>query len=354
MSYRYTVYVSVSTLDSIEYYWAIRGAILSLDMTPVMVNKFDIGSEAIIHFLQKETRSADIFIGIYTEDYGWCPQNYGGKSIIEIEYNWAKLASVPCIPFFGTNLADVSSKSQSEIATLKLNQFKDRLKREVPINNFDSPENLNQRLTVELARTREFLIQRGSNPHPPQTGLISDLELENLISRVVKIQESQISIEKSAKKELTDNGIFVSPVFGTPPAMRQFQCDIFVIMPFAAKFQPVYNDIIKSVSRDLNLITKRGDDFFTHHNIIDEIWSAIYSCKLVIADCTNRNPNVFYELGIAHTLGKSTILITQDIKDIPFDVQGRRFIVYEDKIAGMKALESQLNAAILKILNEIE
>jgi hypothetical protein len=39
-----------------------------------------------------------------------------------------------------------------------------------------------------------------------------------------------------------------------------------------------------------------------------DVWNSIYSSSIIIADCTGRNPNVFYELGIAHTLGKPVIL----------------------------------------------
>ena len=61
----------------------------------------------------------------------------------------------------------------------------------------------------------------------------------------------------------------------------------------------------------------RGYDLFGAEVVIDEIWSCIKNADVVIADCTSRNPNVFYEIGIAHTLGTPVILITQDIEDVP-------------------------------------
>lgn len=101
----------------------------------------------------------------------------------------------------------------------------------------------------------------------------------------------------------------------------------------------------------MNLAIKRGDDFFTHHDIMLEVWSAMNNARIIIADCTGRNPNVFYELGIAHTLGKPTILLTQDIGDIPFDVRSKRFIVYQNSMTGLTPLRVNLRAAIEKILS---
>ena len=65
-------------------------------------------------------------------------------------------------------------------------------------------------------------------------------------------------------------------------------------------------------------------------SIIDDICNSILGADVVVADCTGQNPNVFYELGIAHTLGKDVILLTQSIDDIPFDISHLRFIEYEN------------------------
>jgi hypothetical protein len=90
--------------------------------------------------------------------------------------------------------------------------------------------------------------------------------------------------------------------------------------------------------------------FFLQGRVIEDIWVAINSAKVIIADCTGRNPNVFYELGMAHTIGKEVVLITQDIDDIPFDVRHIRFIVYEYTPRGMKEFEVQLKKTLRYIL----
>jgi hypothetical protein len=79
---------------------------------------------------------------------------------------------------------------------------------------------------------------------------------------------------------------------------------------------------------------------------MSDIWGAIYASRMVIAECTGRNANVFYELGIAHTLGKPAILITQQLEDTPFDLRHLRIIVYKDTDEGREALKQQLERAI--------
>ena len=132
----------------------------------------------------------------------------------------------------------------------------------------------------------------------------------------------------------------------------QYQSDIFVIMPFADEFTPIYEDHLTSVANSLGYSIKRGDNFFSKRSIMADVWSAIVNSKLVIADCTGRNPNVFYELGIAHTLDKPVIMITQNMDDIPFDVRHLRAISYEYTPRGMSDLEKSLMEAFDLILDE--
>jgi hypothetical protein len=153
------------------------------------------------------------------------------------------------------------------------------------------------------------------------------------------------------EREAAQGTLLVKPVFGLPAEDNQYQCDTFMIMPFSQQFQSIYVDYIKPVVESFSLKMRRGDDFFTDRNIIDEIWSAIARCRFVIADCTGRNANVFYELGISHTLGKPTILLAQTLSDLPFDIQGRRAIIYEDRSGGLKVLQAKLKEAIEVIIS---
>lgn len=142
-------------------------------------------------------------------------------------------------------------------------------------------------------------------------------------------------------------------IFGEPARYFEYEwIDVFVLMPFAEELRPVYEDHIKGVTKRLKLEVARSDDFFTNGSIMADIWSAINHAALVIADCTGRNPNVFYEIGLAHAIGKSTVLITQSIDDIPFDLRHLRTIIYQFNPRGMKQFEKTLEKTIKALISK--
>lgn len=101
----------------------------------------------------------------------------------------------------------------------------------------------------------------------------------------------------------------------------------FVIMPFKREFNHIYT-VVKRCLSDLNYECSRGDKIFETRNVLDIINERIIRSNLIIADLTNRNPNVFYELGIAHANAKQSILLAQKPTDIPFDLRHRQRIIY--------------------------
>lgn len=153
--------------------------------------------------------------------------------------------------------------------------------------------------------------------------------------------------------ELLDGDQFVRtrPIFGKPMATEPNKfARVFVLMPFAESMKPIYEDHIQPVCKRLTLTCKRGDNFFSSDSIIEEVWSSIYHAEVCIADCTGRNPNVFYELGVSHTLGRQTILIAQSIDDIPFDIRHLRTIIYTYSPPGMKVFAKTLGETLQSVL----
>ncbi len=122
-------------------------------------------------------------------------------------------------------------------------------------------------------------------------------------------------------------------------------------MPFTDKLNPIYESIIKPVIKDLKLECLRADEVFTSKPIIEDIWESIKKAKFLVADLTDRNPNVFYELGLAHALNKDVILLTQDLDDVPFDLRHFRIIVYQDSISGADKLKGILKDFINEQIN---
>ncbi len=133
----------------------------------------------------------------------------------------------------------------------------------------------------------------------------------------------------------------VSPVFaGREFALSSSMC--FVLMPFRELWSDrMYGKILKPILVQCQLDPKRADDLFGS-NIMEDIWAGINAAFVVVADVTGRNANVFYELGIAHTLGKNVIILTQDEGDIPFDIRTYRHITYEDNQDGYETLQERI------------
>lgn len=103
---------------------------------------------------------------------------------------------------------------------------------------------------------------------------------------------------------------------------------IFVLTPF----HPVYKkqfEVIASVCNGLGLRAMRGDERFVSGDVFPHILGLIARARIVVANIDGRNPNVFYELGIAHAMGKPTILIAPTPEDVPFDIRTKRLVLFQ-------------------------
>jgi hypothetical protein len=126
----------------------------------------------------------------------------------------------------------------------------------------------------------------------------------------------------------------------------------FVLMPFREPFQRLYKDHIKPVLEAQGFRVLKADDIFTPTVITDDIWQYINKSRFVLADVTGKNPNVFYELGITHTVGKDAIILTQTEDDIPFDLRHLRHFTYVDNEDGWKALRENIEKVVKAITGE--
>lgn len=116
----------------------------------------------------------------------------------------------------------------------------------------------------------------------------------------------------------------------------------FVLMPFAEELSDVYRYLIADALTSAGYDVNRADDVLSQNNILSDIVSGIVSSDLIVADLTGANPNVYYELGIAHALNKNVILLTQDINEIPFDLRSYRVISYGLHFAKMNQAKEEL------------
>ena len=135
---------------------------------------------------------------------------------------------------------------------------------------------------------------------------------------------------------------------------RDFEVDpnlVFALIPLRDPFIEVVEDHIKKVVEEFGLVCRKADDTFAPRVIMENIWEQINRARFIVADLTSKNPNVFYEVGIAHTLGKDVILIAQSEQDVPFDLRHIRYIQYEYTPPGMRTFEVALRHSIEALLS---
>lgn len=151
---------------------------------------------------------------------------------------------------------------------------------------------------------------------------IADARAWQRIQNALSISLTELSAKQAG------NSMAVSPIFGPYSPRGVQQPEVLVLMPFTPEMALVYDEI-RSVVLGCRATVARADDFHGDRFVMQDIWLAICGATLILADCTGRSPNVFYEVGLAHTVGVPTLLLTQDVNDIPFDIRHRRVIPYD-------------------------
>lgn len=111
---------------------------------------------------------------------------------------------------------------------------------------------------------------------------------------------------------------------------------VFVLMPFDPSFNDVYRLGIQAACKAAGAYCERVDEQVYDGSILSRIYNQISKADIIVADMTGKNPNVFYETGYAHALGRKTILLTKNAEDIPFDLKHYVHIVYQGKISDLK------------------
>ncbi len=111
---------------------------------------------------------------------------------------------------------------------------------------------------------------------------------------------------------------------------------VFVLMPFDPSFDDAYQLGIKAAVEEAGAYCERVDEQFFDERILDRIYNQIAKADVIVSDMSGRSPNVFYETGYAHALGKRVILLTQNAADIPFDLKHFPHIIYQGSIRSLK------------------
>lgn len=110
---------------------------------------------------------------------------------------------------------------------------------------------------------------------------------------------------------------------------RQFLDTCFVMMPFGPWMDAYYREIYVPAIREAGLEPVRADELFSTGSVIEQIWEQISRAKVLLADLTDKNANVFYELGLAHAANKPVVFTTGSLDDVPFDLRHLRIALYD-------------------------
>lgn len=162
--------------------------------------------------------------------------------------------------------------------------------------------------------------------------------VQDYIAKKCTVSGENISSEATSERKI----VFTPSIFTLPSDSLDPNL-VSVMMPFSPSLQPVYGSI-QAAAQEQSLVCKKADDIWDHSAIIQDIFSLIFRSFIVVCDFTGKNPNVFYEAGIAHTLGKHVIPITQSEQDIPFDLQHHRYIKYLNNSEGLAELQKSLSS----------
>lgn len=106
---------------------------------------------------------------------------------------------------------------------------------------------------------------------------------------------------------------------------------VFCLMPFHKSFDKTYLTI-KDACQSNGYECYRSDTPYNPGKLLNQIVQLILDSQLIVAVLDGKNPNVFYEIGLAHIIGKTVILIANmsNVKDIPFDLRSDRLLLYSN------------------------
>ncbi len=183
-------------------------------------------------------------------------------------------------------------------------------------------------------------------------GVTNLAELERYVeerrSRVAHARPVEARFVSTASGRLPERIVTFAPdVFQIPDKAVESNV-LSVMMPFEGRFSGTYT-AIRNVCNRLGIDCRRADDIWDNSILIQDVFDLIFTARAVLTDFTDRNPNVFYETGVAHTLGKLVIPITQSVADIPFDLRHHRALTYLPNSEGLLKLEADLEKKLARV-----
>lgn len=206
----------------------------------------------------------------------------------------------------------------------------------------------------ELAAVFEFIRSIGEAEHAvlvSSSGFTKDAHLVAKAAGIELLEIEDLKSRVTSKKKILPKPEITKPELVPERKPIKSNKTAFVIMPFGDEFRDIYMLGIRETLAKHNYVCLRADEMQFSGRIMDKILDSIKGSDFIIAEVTEHNPNVYYELGIAHAFGKIVVICTKDVSSTPFDIKDLNHIVYRDIVDLREKLTRRLDSFIQ--MNEI-
>lgn len=174
---------------------------------------------------------------------------------------------------------------------------------------------------------------------------VKDVDLWQALIESKVLTPEQVQQLNPAEAQTPSLSAEIRPsIFKVPPSGVEADL-VSVMLPFHLDFDAVFA-AIEGACLELGLRCLKASQIWDESEVIQDIFSLIYRSKIVVCDFSGKNPNVFYEAGIAHTLGRFVVPLAQVSEDVPFDIRHHRYLQYSSDPEGLKEMRAALAARL--------
>jgi hypothetical protein len=190
-----------------------------------------------------------------------------------------------------------------------------------------------------------FNLSKENGSYPGDVGAVLRFIASNDPRTINRIESYLVlrTLDRRAHRHLS-----VAPKFFEMPSLPVVWDLVSVVMPFHKSFSPVY-EAIELACSSTHLHCRRADDVWDDAAAIQDVFNLAFHSGIVIADFTGKHPNVMYEIGMAHTLGKHVVPISQSLDDVPFDLLSHGVLKYSADTDGLLVLQSRLEEMLRQV-----
>lgn len=286
------VFVSSTVVELSKEREAIREAVEKLPLArPVLVEEMGAVAKPIFEVMREQVAEADIFVVILGQEF---------SEAVRFEYAVARALGKPIFVFV---------KETVQRGDL-LKEFLTELLRTSVIKRFKTPAELSRYATAAIANY-----------------LVDTSRRFDLVPSDLKASPYKDELEARLAKRRRDKTLcFVIMPIGKPGTREHAMSKAI----FESLIKPAVE--LESDGNPTGLRCERADQEIRTGNIPRDIVEKLTAAEIVIADLTTRNANVFYELGVRHSLRQKTIMIAQSVRDIPFDISNYRTVIYDPTV----------------------